>query len=87
MGGPISEKTVKIHSLWRQDRKSLESFLLQINYFPINPLTLNDRYSGRTAPLNSKGCIFYIYSTNIGSEYFKHGIYSPFFLFKMQFVS
>jgi len=21
----------------------------------------------------------YIYSTNIGSEYFKHGIYSPFF--------
>ena len=22
---------------------------------------------------------FYIYSTNIGTEYFKHGIYSPFF--------
>ena len=30
----------------------------------------------------------YIYSTNIGTEYFKHGIHSPFFfLFKMQFVS
>jgi hypothetical protein len=29
--------------------------------------------------------ILYIYSTNIGTEYFKHGIYSPFFfLFKMQ---
>ena len=23
-------------------------------------------------------CILYIYSTNIGTEYFKHGIYSPF---------
>ena len=45
----------------------------------INPLTPNDRYSGRTAPLTSKRCILYIYSTNIGNEYFKHGIYSPFF--------
>jgi len=52
-----------------------------------NPLTPNDPYSGRTAPLTSKGCVLYIYSTNIGTEYFKHGIYSPFFLFKMQFVS
>ena len=24
--------------------------------------------------------ILYIYTTNIGTEYFKHGIYSPFFL-------
>ena len=52
-----------------------------------NPLTPNDPYSGRTAPLTSKLCILYIYSTNIGTEYFKHGIYSPFFLLKMQFVS
>ena len=42
---------------------------------------------GRTAPLTSKRCILYIYSTNIGAEYFKHALYSPFFLFKMQFVS
>jgi len=47
----------------------------------------NDHYSGRTAPLTSKRCILYIYSTKRGTEYFKHGIYSPFFLFKMQFVS
>jgi len=53
-----------------------------------NPLTPNDHYSGRTAPLTSKRCILYIYSTHIGTEYFKHGIYAPFFfLFKMQFVS
>jgi len=39
----------------------------------------NDDYSGHTAPLTSKRYILYIYSTNIGTEYFKHGIYSPFF--------
>ena len=38
---------------------------------PVNPLTPNDHYSGRTAPLTSKRCILYIYSTNIGTEYFK----------------
>ena len=54
----------------------------------IKPLTPNDDYSGRTAPLTSKRYILYIYSTNTRTEYFKHGIYSPFFfLFKMQFVS
>ena len=45
----------------------------------INPLTPNDPYSGHTAPLTSKRCILYIYSTNIGTEYFKHDIYSPSF--------
>ena len=45
----------------------------------LNPLTPNDHYSGRTAPLTSKRCNLYIYSTNIGTEYFKHVIYSPFF--------
>jgi len=43
----------------------------------INPLTPNDPYRKRTAPLTSKRCILYIYSTNIGTEYFKRGIYSP----------
>jgi len=45
----------------------------------LNPLTPNDHYTGRTAPLTSKSCILYIYSTNIGTEYFKDDIYSPFF--------
>jgi len=48
----------------------------------INPLKPNDPYSGRTAPQTSKRCILYIYSTNISTEYFKHGIYSPFFSIK-----
>jgi len=42
-------------------------------------MTPNDDYSGRTALLTSKRCILYIYSTHIGTEYFKHGIYPPFF--------
>jgi len=44
-----------------------------------NPLMTNDHYSVRTAPLTSKHCILYIYSTNIGTKYFKRCIYSPFF--------
>jgi hypothetical protein len=40
----------------------------------VNLLTPNDHYSGRTTPLTYKRCILYIYSTNIGTEYFKHGI-------------
>jgi len=42
-------------------------------------LTPNDLYISRTAPLTSKRCILYIYSTNVGTEYFKHAVYSPFF--------
>jgi len=38
----------------------------------------NDPYIGRTALLTSKRCILYIYSTNTGTKYFKHGNYSPF---------
>jgi len=67
----------------RQDYKATKGD--RVDY--INLLTPNDHYSGRTAPLTSKRCILYIYSTNIVTEYFKHGVYSPIFLFKMQFVS
>ena len=45
----------------------------------INLLMPNDPYMGRTAPLTSKCCILYICSTNIGTEYFKHALYSPVF--------
>jgi len=53
----------------------------------INPLTSNDLYISRTAKLTTKHCILHLYSTNIGTEYFKHALYIPFFLFEMQFVS
>ena len=49
-----------------------------INTSRINRLTPNDPYMGRTAPLTSKPCILYIYSTNkFNKQYFKHALYSP----------
>jgi hypothetical protein len=57
----------------------MPNITLNITFFIINPLTPNDHYSDRTAPLTSKRCILFIYSTNIGTEYFKHGILSSFF--------
>ena len=53
--------------------------VLSSTLWVFNPLTPNDPYRGRTAPQTSKRCILYIYPSNIGTEYFKHGIYSPFF--------
>jgi hypothetical protein len=44
-------------------------------------------YICRTAPLTSKRCTLYIYSTNIRTKYFKHAAHSQFFLFKMPFIS
>ena len=64
----LVSKRVKVTGEWRR-----------LHNGELNPLTPNDHYSGRTAPLTSKRCILYIYSTNIGTEYFKRGIYSPFF--------
>ena len=57
------------------------SFLIThiAHFITPNPLTPHNHYRGRTAPLTSKHCILYIYSTIIGTEHFKHGIYSPFF--------
>ena len=54
-------------------------FQFPVSWLLLNPLTPNGHYSGRTASLTSKRCILYIYSTNIFTEYFKHGIYSPYF--------
>ena len=51
----------------------------------VNPLTPNDHSSGRNASLSSKRCILYIYSTNIDTEYFKHGIYSALFSWNCSF--
>jgi hypothetical protein len=34
------------------------------------------------ALLPSRCCILYIFSTNIGTEYFKHAVHSPFFSLK-----
>jgi len=64
---------------WKHIEVSFTNFKAQISNVLINPLTPKDPYSGRTAPLTSKRFILYIYSTNTSTEYFKHGIYCPFF--------
>ena len=90
--GPKREEVTgewrKLHNGELNDLDCSPNIVRVIKARKINPLTPNDHtYSGRTAPLTSKRCILYIYSTNTGTEYFKHGIYSPFFfLFRMQFV-
>ena len=74
------EEVIKLskHLLLRNPPFRKLSFVQSSLLSPLNPLTPKDPYSGRTAPLTSKRYILYIYSTNTGIEYFKHGIYSPF---------
>ena len=46
----------------------------------INPLAPDFFFNfSTTAPLTSRCCILYIYSTNMHTEYFKHAAHSPFF--------
>ena len=67
-------------------RKSKHAFSVQY-YFPrkyiyiyiFDPLTPYGDYSRPTAPLTAKCFVLCIYSINIGTECFKHGLYSPFF--------
>jgi len=80
----LSQKTlILIHCNCNKSHMTRQATLCSVLYrwvaTYINPLMPNDPYRGRTTPLTSKRCILYIYSTNIGTEYFKHDIYSPFF--------
>jgi hypothetical protein len=50
-----------------------------VRMFDINHLMPNGHFSGRTAPLTYRCCIFFIYSTDIRTEYFKHASRSPSF--------
>ena len=74
---PATTNNTSTTALFNAHRSRFFIYLCFLSRF--NPLTPNDHSSGRTAPLTSKRCILYIYSTNIGTEYFKHGMYCPFF--------
>ena len=67
----ISDKIGPLGQIWLRWEDNIK--------LGLNRLTPNDPYMGRTAPLTSKRCILYIYSTNIGTEYFKRALYSPIF--------
>jgi hypothetical protein len=60
--------------LWLNEVDKLRSY-----NFLFNHLTPNGHFSGRTTPLTYRCCIFFVYSTDIHTEYFKHATYSPFF--------
>jgi len=73
---------ISLVSYHDQGHDKRDTCMYTIHRSAFNPLTLNDDYSSRTAPLTSKRSILYIYSTHIGTAYFKHGIYSPVFPFQ-----
>ena len=62
----------------RSNWRSSQFTYITISPTRVNRLTPNDPYMGHTAPLTSKRCILYIYSTNVGTVYFKRALYSPF---------
>jgi hypothetical protein len=67
-----------LNFFYRCERSQNLAMMIIIVYI-FNPLTPNDPYMSRTAPLTSKRCILYSYSSNVGTVYFKHALYSPFF--------
>jgi len=70
------EEAVSCVSVNKQFCKRLQFYVLEVHRtwlwdkLALNSLTPKDPCSGRTAPLTSKRCILYIYSTNTGTEYF-----------------
>jgi hypothetical protein len=72
----LKSLTIRQSIQFKRKTSAKKTHQLLVNTYDVNP---NDPYSGRTATLTSKRYILYIYSANISTEYFKHGIYSPFF--------
>jgi len=67
--------------------KAISGQQQRCDWIKINPLTPNDHYSGRTAPLTSK-VAFYIFIQQIQVLNILNMVYTlRFFLFKTQFVS
>jgi len=76
---PVIRQYFFLFCLAHVHEKLKEEVTSSFIYLSLKPLTPKDTYMRRTAPLTFKGFILYIYSTNIGTEYFKYGVNSPFF--------
>ena len=63
-------------SVWTYSPPNGRIFIRTVLFNPLKP---NDSYMCRTAPLTSRRCILYIYSTHKSTAYFKHTTSSPFF--------
>jgi hypothetical protein len=72
MGKKVTDGETKHchHTWWSISRKLTFSRLMTYIYIYIYI------YICHTAPLTSRRCILYIYSTNICTEYFKHAAHS-----------
>ena len=68
--------TVTSNSEDASSQAGMEGKLVCARHESVNPFTPNDPYRGRTAPLTCNICVLYFYSRNIGTGYFKNGIYS-----------
>ena len=66
-------------TFWRNDGSQLN--------IVVKPLGTVRHIYRTGSPLPSKRPILYIFSTNIRTEFFKRAAHSPFFLFKMPFIS
>jgi len=75
-GLAVAQTVPGITTYGDESDKFLNAYVSNLKTF--NRLTPNDPHMGRTSPLTSKSCILYTYSTNIGTEYFKHALFSPF---------
>ena len=80
MSEQFSEQSI-VSAFLRQNRTEI------LNVPKINPLAPNDVYISCTAQLTSRCCILNIYPTNTLTKYFKCVAHSPFFLYKMPFIS
>jgi hypothetical protein len=70
----VSAWFILLHSQYPDDRLLMIDiwFVKNIQLTFSRIMTYIYIYIGRTAPLTSRRCILYIYSTNIRTEYFKH---------------
>jgi hypothetical protein len=71
----ISQCTRNKHNRYAEAQQDFLTFSRLMTYIYIYIYI----YICRTAPLTSRRCILYIYSTNKRTEYFKHAAHSPFF--------
>ena len=71
-----------LYRVSQEESARLRESVPYVKLYRYNPKHLYPKLNGyisRTTPLTSKRCILNIYSTNVGTEYFKHAVYSPFF--------
>jgi hypothetical protein len=71
--------TVRMRKYWQKIKYGLINTITKTNTNSTQPLRTVRPIYRMGIPLSSRCCIFYIFSTNISTEYFKQAAHSPFF--------